>query len=58
MKASLRSKLETLSDRIEEINALLADPGVIGNQSQFRDLSKEHAQISPVVDCFMKYQET
>ena len=58
MKTSLRSKLETLSDRIEEINALLADPGVIGDQNQFRDLSKEHAQISPVVDCFIKYQET
>ncbi|MEJ2181275.1 MAG: PCRF domain-containing protein [Gammaproteobacteria bacterium] len=58
MKQSLRSKLETLSDRIEEINALLADPGIISNQNQFRDLSKEHAQISPVVDCFVKYQET
>ncbi|MDX1811494.1 MAG: peptide chain release factor 1 [Gammaproteobacteria bacterium] len=58
MKPSIRSKLETLSDRLEEINALLADPGVISNQSQFRDLSKEHAQISPVVECFVKYQET
>lgn len=58
MKQSLRSKLETLSDRIEEINALLSDPGIISNQNQFRDLSKEHAQISPVVDCFVKYQET
>ena len=57
MKTSLRSKLETLSDRLEEINALLSDPGVIGNQSKFRDLSKEHAQITPVVHCFLKYQE-
>ncbi|MGD8569177.1 MAG: peptide chain release factor 1 [Gammaproteobacteria bacterium] len=58
MKPSIRSKLETLSDRLEEINALLADPGVISDQNQFRDLSKEHAQISPVVDVFEKYQET
>lgn len=58
MKPSIRSKLETLSDRLEEINALLADRGIISNQNQFRDLSKEHAQISPVVECFIKYQET
>jgi len=57
VKPSIRSKLETLSDRLEEINALLSDPGVISNQNQFRDLSKEHAHISPVVECFVKYQE-
>jgi len=58
VKPSLRSKLETLSDRLEEINALLADPGTIAKQNQFRDLSREHAQISPVVECFARYQRT
>ncbi|MDH5326992.1 MAG: peptide chain release factor 1 [Gammaproteobacteria bacterium] len=58
MKASIRSKLEKLVDRLEEINALLADPETISNQNKFRDLSKEHAQIGPVVECFMRYQET
>jgi peptide chain release factor 1 len=57
VKPSIRSKLETLSDRLEEINALLADPDIIGNQNQFRDLSREYAQISPVVACFAKYRE-
>jgi len=52
------SKLQTLADRLEEINALLADPGVISNQNQFRELSREHAQIEPVVNCFARYQET
>ncbi len=52
------SKLETLADRLEEINALLADPGVISNQNRFRELSREHAQIEPVVNCFVRYQET
>ena len=56
MKPSIRTKLETLNDRIEELSALLADPGVISDQNQFRDLSKEYAQISPVVDCFKKYE--
>jgi len=52
------SKLETLAYRLEEINALLADPGVISNQNRFRELSREHAQINPVADCFARYQET
>lgn len=58
MKPSIRSKLETLADRLEEINALLADPDTISDQNRFRELSKEHAQISPVVACFVNYQET
>ena len=58
MKPSMLSKLQTLADRLEEINALLADPGVISNQNRFRELSREHAQIEPVVNCFVRYQET
>lgn len=58
MKDSLHRKLETLTERLEEINALLADPEVIGDQNQFRALSQEHAQLSPVVSCFSDYQST
>ncbi|MDH5446928.1 MAG: peptide chain release factor 1 [Gammaproteobacteria bacterium] len=58
MKASLQSKLESLSDRLEEINHLLADPGVIGDQNKFRGLSQEYAQLNPVVNCFKKYKAT
>jgi len=58
MKASIQSKLENLVDRLDEINALLADPGVIGDQNQFRNLSREYAQINPVVATFKQYQET
>ena len=58
MKASVQSKLENLVDRLDEINALLADPGVIGNQNKFRALSQEYAQVNPVVSVFKRYQET
>ena len=58
MKASLRSKLETLSERLQELNALLSDSDVITDQGQFRELSIEHAQLSPVVACFERYQTT
>ncbi len=56
MKPSIQSKLESLSDRFEEVSALLADPTVIGNQTQFRNLSIEYAQINPVVECFRDYR--
>ena len=40
MKDSIRFELESVCDRFEEIAGLLADPDVIGDQNQFRDLSK------------------
>ena len=57
MKDSLLTKLENLSDRLQEIEALLADPEVINDQNRFRDLSKEHAEVRPVVVCFNDYQK-
>ncbi len=56
MKASIQNKLESLSDRLEEINALLADPDVINDQNRFRGLSQEYAHVNPVVECFKQYQ--
>lgn len=56
MKSSIQSKLENLAERLEEINAMLADPAVIGDQNQFRGLSQEYAQINPVVSTFRNYQ--
>lgn len=57
MKASIISKLETLSERHEEIAMLLSDPDVIADQNRFRDLSKEYAELGPVVDCFSDYNQ-
>ena len=57
MKASIRSKLDQITERFEEITALLADPGVQGNQNQFRSLSREYAQLEPVVECYGQYRE-
>ena len=56
MNSQMQAKLEHLLERREEINALLADPTVIGDQNVFRDLSIELADISPVVDHFERYQ--
>lgn len=55
MKDSIRLKLESLADRYEEVSALLSDPDIIGDQSRFRDLSREYAELEPVIQCFRKY---
>ena len=56
MKESIRLKLESVRDRFEEIAGLLADPDVIADQNQFRDLSKEYARVEPVVQSFQQYE--
>lgn len=56
MKDSLQVKLTTLVERHEEIGVLLSDPEVISDNTRFRDLSKEYAQIEPVVKCYQEYQ--
>ena len=55
MKESILNKLHRLIDRHEEISGLLSDPGVIGDQNQFRALSQEYSQLEPVVNCFQDY---
>ena len=55
MKDSILNKLNNLIDRHKEIAGLLADPDVIADQNQFRDLSREYAQLEPVVVCYQDY---
>ncbi|MEE9303805.1 MAG: PCRF domain-containing protein, partial [Thiotrichaceae bacterium] len=57
MKESIYVKLEHLSERFEEITALLSDPDVIGDQNQFRSLSMEYSQLEPVVKEFAQFQQ-
>jgi len=56
MKDSIRHKLETVRDRFEEISGLLSDPDIIGDQNQFRELSKEYSRVEPIVKLFSDYE--
>ena len=56
MKDSIRTKLETVRDRFEEISGLLSEPDTIADQARFRDLSKEYARVEPVVKLFGRYE--
>jgi peptide chain release factor 1 len=55
MKKSLEFKLEQLLERFQEVGRLLSEASVIADQTQFRALSKEYAQLEPVAACFDQY---
>ncbi|MBR9793077.1 MAG: peptide chain release factor 1 [Gammaproteobacteria bacterium] len=57
MKESVVIKLENLVERFAEVQALLSDPGVIGDQDKFRALSKEFSQLEDVVAGFNAYKQ-
>ncbi len=58
MKASILARLESVSERHEEIGYLLGDPDTMADQNRFRDLSKEYSQLEPVVKTFSEWQAT
>src|SRR3982750_3027838 len=55
VKDTIRTRLEKMIDRYEEIGRSLADPAVIGRQREFRDLSVEYARLTPVAEKFVAF---
>ncbi len=58
MKESMRAKLSRLGRRLEEIDAMLAAPDAANDMNRFRDLSRERAEIEPVVLKMKEYETT
>ena len=56
MKPSILEKLQILTERYQEVGALLGDSEIISNQDKYRELSKEYAELEPVVQCFERYE--
>src|SRR5689334_21402649 len=56
VKDTIRTRLEKMVDRYEEIGRSLADPAVIGRQREFRDLSVEYARLTPVAEKFAAFR--
>ena len=57
MKESIVNKLDNLCDRYGEVAALLSEPDTMADQNTFRELSKEYAELEPVVQCFSRYRQ-
>ena len=58
MKNSMRNRLEHLSRRLVEIDAMLAEPEIAGDMDRFRKMSRERAELEPVVEVFAAYTAT
>lgn len=56
MKQSIADKLDYLQDRYDEVAALMSDGEIISDQNKFRELSKEYAELEPVVKCYSAYR--
>ncbi len=58
MKASMRDKLNQLVERHLEINQLLQSPDVTDDIDNYRKLTRELSEITPVVETFQRYTQT
>ena len=57
MKDSIAARLASLESRLKEIDARLSDPGVVQDIDDFRKLSRERAEIFPVVEAFVAWRK-
>ena len=56
MKESIKNKLASLVERLAELDRQLEDPTVVDNMDNYRKITKESAEISPVVALYNEYQ--
>ena len=57
MKPSMQKKLSALSDRIQELNTLLSSETITNDMDQYRKITKEHSDITPIVNEYLAYKK-
>jgi peptide chain release factor 1 len=50
-------KIEELERRFQELEAMLSDPAIIANQPEFRKLSREHNDLTPLVEAYRRHRK-
>ena len=58
MKSSLLAKLDHLSQRLEEVSALLNQEGATADMDQYRKLTREHAELDPLVATYAQWTQS
>tara|TARA_Y100001936_G_scaffold217220_1_gene228992 strand:- start:2239 stop:3315 length:1077 start_codon:yes stop_codon:yes gene_type:complete len=56
MNQGITTKLIQLSKRLEELNRLLSNEDITSNLDNYRKLTREHAEIIPIVELYQSYQ--
>jgi peptide chain release factor 1 len=57
MKVSLRQQFERLALRLNELDATLAEPSIASDMKRFRELTREHAELSSLVERFRRFEQ-
>jgi peptide chain release factor 1 len=57
MKPSLADKHARADERLEELDALLSQPEIAGDMDRYRKLTREHADLTPVVALYRQYKQ-
>ncbi len=57
MKPSMIKKLATLSERLDELNRLLSTEDATSNMDNYRKLSREHSEITPIVEQYRAFEK-
>jgi peptide chain release factor 1 len=57
MKAFLRENLAKHAERLADLEHLLASPDIMADAKAFRNLSKEHAELTPIAGRWARYQQ-
>ena len=55
MNPSIQTRLEGLAQRFDEVTTLLSDPKIIGDNTRFRKLSQEYAELDALVGLYRDY---
>jgi peptide chain release factor 1 len=50
-------KIEELERRYQELESMLADPAVISRQDEFRRLSREHSDLTALIETYRRYRK-
>jgi len=50
-------RLHKVKERYEEITRLLSDPQVVSQQERYRELSKEHSDLTPLIKKYDQYRK-
>jgi peptide chain release factor 1 len=58
MKPSIASKLAQLAARLEELNRLLSSEDATRDMDSYRRLTREHAEIAPIVELYNAYRKS
>jgi peptide chain release factor 1 len=56
MKPSMLSKLDQLANRLVELDELLMSQDATANMDNYRKMTREHAELSPLVAVYRQYQ--